>query len=167
MTAFFICCNAFAQNKTSQNYPVFANPNISVADKEAIDANQLYKGQMVRFAISVVNPSQSDVVKAGSCELQIELGDKMKPVHKDVLLKMALNNYFSWSAITDEKGIMRLNGKLTADLPADFVGTAFVDLQCMEAGSSAVRVQWLDAHQLRKGALNAVDFTIKKTKPKD
>src|ERR1043165_4674098 len=92
-----VCCLSKAQTKPTQNFALLVNPNITVTGKETIDANQLYKGQMVRFGFNIINPSLSEVVKAGSCQLQINLGDKLKVAQKDFATKMPLSNYFKWS----------------------------------------------------------------------
>lgn len=159
--ALLLGCIAFAQKVKTISVPLLSNPNIVVNGNEDADANQLYKGQMVHFAFAVLNPSQSSAIKAGTCSLQIELGDKLQ-VTQNALAKTALSNYFNWSIVTDANGKLTLNGKLMADLPADFTGNAFLELRCAEIGTSSIRAQWLDANKVKQGSLSTLDFTVKK-----
>lgn len=157
----FISTYLFAQKSIEQNIPVLSNLTLTEAGKGTVDANQLYKGQAVRFSFNVFNPSQSEPIKAGSCQLLIELGDKVQQAGRQVT-KMQLNNYFRWTEVTDNKGKTCLTGKLITDLPPDFVANVFIDLNCSETGSSTIKAQWLDEDQKNLGSFNAVDFTIKK-----
>lgn len=168
MATVLLSISGMAQNKTATTYPVLANPNITDANAVEIDANQLYKNEAVLFSITIVNPSQNEAVKAGSCHLQIELGNKLRLVQKDAIQRIPLPNYFKWSAATDEQGIVWLNGKLIADLPMDFAGITSLELVCIETGSSSIKAQWVSSLDHKKiGSQNGVDFTIRKKKPKE
>lgn len=162
----FACGSALAQKKSLQNYPVLVNPTITTVEKEDLNANQLYKGQVVQLAFGIFNPNQSETIKAGSCLLQVELGDKLKPAQKE-MSRLKANDYFHWTIVNDESGKTFLSGSPKADLPADFFQTVFVELQCAETGSSTIKAQWADDANTRQGVLNTLEFTIKKNKPKE
>ena len=166
MMLILACGTAFGQKRTSQNYPVLVNPTLTTVEKEDINANQLYKGQSLLFSFSVFNPSQSESIKAGSCLLHIELGEKLKPSQKGTI-KMPPSQYLQWTVVTDENEKTYATGRLKADLPADFIETVLMELQCSETGSSVIKSQWTDAGNTKYGMLTTLDFTVKKNKPKD
>src|SRR5947209_2228003 len=110
LAALLLCLTVFAQKRQPVNVPVVSNANILDNRNNVIDANHLFKGQTIHFGFNILNPSQSDAIKAGTCSLEIELGDKLQTA-PNASAKISLNDYFSWSTTTDENGKTLLNGK--------------------------------------------------------
>ena len=90
-----------------------------------------------------MNMDQRSAVQAGSCRLDIDLGTKLSLDPGFNLEGSALSNYFTWTSAVSASGSVVISGKLRASLPADFMGTAVLNLKCQEPGLSEITMHWV------------------------
>ena len=129
-----------------QNADLTVNlPEVTDLGGKALNASSLSTGQELSLRIPVMNMNQRQAAAAGSCRLEIDLGTKLSLDPGFNLSGSALSNYFTWTEGVSASGGLVISGKLRADLPADFMGTAVLNLKCQEPGLSEITLHWVYA----------------------
>jgi hypothetical protein len=147
----------------AQNDAMVVNANITNEKDELLNVDELKKGQVVKFNITLMNPNENENIKANSCELRIDLNNKMKLVKDfDFKTMMPFAAYFNWELVTEKTGASYISGKLIADLPPDMLAPTFINFECAEKGKGLIKVFWIyDYKQNAKSPETQLSFTIK------
>ncbi len=134
------------QSRVSYSDPSVDEIKITGISNEPTEAGRLAVGQPARLSFKVANNSNVNAVPAGTIQLKITLGSKLKLVSNDLTQynNLPLTNYFDWSVTSlagDGQSI--ITGKLHSDLPANFSGNVSFTVLPWKEGSSTITSQML------------------------
>jgi hypothetical protein len=118
--------------------PATGQMDITTMDGISLNANFIAPNSALRLTVPVYNLSQLNTIPAGTCKLNINLGNRFVLDPSFSLAAAALNNYFTWTS-TIIGGLVQINGDLVAPLPGDFTGLAAFNIKAKNSlGTSEI-----------------------------
>ncbi len=119
--------------------PALVDVNITTTSDVLINANLVPLNSTNRVHVPILNLDQdpTHIVPAGTTKVRIDLGDKLKLNLSFNLATAPLSTYFTWTKVV-ESGNDVIYGDQIADLPADFVGDAWFEVDAVTPGLSLI-----------------------------
>ncbi len=134
------------QSIVSYTDPASGGLQFKNSNNTSANADRLEVGKPVKLSLKLSNNSLQNAVPAGSCQLKITLGSKLKLNVNNMsqLTNLPLTNYIQWDLTSMSAfGQDIITGKLIQDLPAGFSADLDFTVLPSKEGASSVTCQLL------------------------
>ena len=136
----FLSVGVYAQQGTDMRVGL---ADLSDVSGKGMSSSGVVTGSEMVLRIPVMNMSQTGIIPAGSCRLEIDLGQGLEVGKGFSLSNVGMSDYFEWTRKLSADGNLVIVGTVKSGIPGDFMGSAQLHLQSTRPGLNLINMKWI------------------------